>query len=192
MVQIHCSLMYLYKFFSVILTFSVVMTVIATNPIQSVFWLVLSFLAGAALLISLKIDFIPLILIIVYVGAIVILFLFVVMMLEINQHSKSPVYNITPILIIFTIPIGTNIEFFVFKTISMWDQTLHITSYSFKSQYELKIISHILYTDYIFPLIILTILLLIGLVGAIILGLEGINRRKQELSTQQRRNNSWI
>ena len=48
------------------------------------------------------------------------------------------------------------------------------------------------YTDYILPLVILTILLLIGLVGTIILGLEAIDRRKQELSTQQRRNNSWI
>lgn len=184
--------MYLYKFFSVILTFSTVMTVVAPNPIQSVFWLVLSFLAGSALLISLRVDFIPLILIIVYVGAIVILFLFVVMMLEVNQHNKSPVYNIIPITVILTIPIATNLKFITIKNIEMWNQIFTFKGYCFNYQDHLRLIGHLIYTDYILPLVILTILLLIGLVGTIILGLEAIDRRKQELSTQQRRNNSWI
>nr|YP_010890117.1 NADH dehydrogenase subunit 6 [Agalma clausi]WJJ70153.1 NADH dehydrogenase subunit 6 [Agalma clausi] len=182
--------MYFYNFFSVILMFSAVMTVVAPNPIQSVFWLVLSFLAGSALLISLRLDFIPLVLIIVYVGAIVILFLFVVMMLEVNQQNKSPVYNVIPIMLVFSV-LGTE-GIFIRSKIKIFGQSISYEGMTFNYDDHLHIIGEILYTNYIFPFIILTILLLIGLVGAIMLGLEASDRRKQELSTQQRRNNSWI
>ena len=182
--------MYFFKFFSILLVLTSVMTVIATNPIQSVFWLVLSFLIGAALLISLRLDFIPLVLIIVYVGAIVILFLFVVMMLEVNQHNRSPVYNVIPIMIVFS---ATGTEgIFIRSKIKIMGQSISYEGLTFNFNDHLHIIGEIVYTTYIFPFIILTILLLIGLVGAILLGLEASDRRKQQLSTQQRRNNSWI
>ena len=166
------------------------MTVTSSNPIQSVFWLVLSFLFGSALLISLRLDFIPLVLIIVYVGAIVILFLFVVMMLEVNQHNESPVYNIIPIMIIFS---TTGIQGIIIRSkLKIMGQSIAYGGITFNYNDHLHIMGQIVYTTYIFPFIILTILLLIGLVGGILLGLEASDRRKQQLSTQQRRNNSWI
>ena len=170
--------------------FTSVMTVVVPNPIESVFWLVLSFLIGSALLISLRLDFIPLVLIIVYVGAIVILFLFVVMMLEVNQHNRSPVYNVIPITFVFSI-VGTR-GILISSKIKIMGQSISYSGLTFNYNDNLHIIGQILYTTYIFPFIILTILLLIGLVGAILLGLEASDRRKQQLSTQQRRNNSWI
>nr|YP_010890166.1 NADH dehydrogenase subunit 6 [Halistemma rubrum]WJJ70214.1 NADH dehydrogenase subunit 6 [Halistemma rubrum] len=182
--------MYIYNFFFIILMFSAFMTVTSSNPIQSVFWLVLSFLTGSSLLICLQLDFLPLVLIIVYVGAIVILFLFVIMMLEITQHNRSPVYNVLPILIIFSITgIGNML---ILLKIKNFNKHEIFNNWSFNNINDLYSIGVILYTNYFIPLVILTILLLVGLVGAILLGLETSERRKQEMGIQQRRNNSWI
>ena len=109
-------------------------------------------------------------------------------MLEVNQHNKSPVYNIIPIMIIFS---TTGIQGIIIRSkLKIMGQTIAYGGITFNYNDHLHIMGQIVYTTYIFPFIILTILLLIGLVGAILLGLEASDRRKQQLSTQQRRNNS--
>src|SRR6056297_1912005 len=62
-------------------------TVIARNPVHSVLWLILSFLSSAGLFVLLGAEFVAMLLIIVYVGAVAVLFLFVVMMLDIDFAS---------------------------------------------------------------------------------------------------------
>jgi len=59
-------------------------TVVSRNPVHSVLWLILSFLSSAGLFVLLGAEFVAMLLIIVYVGAVAVLFLFVVMMLDIN------------------------------------------------------------------------------------------------------------
>ena len=60
------------------------MTVIARNPVHSVLWLILAFLSSAGLFVLLGAEFLAMLLMIVYVGAVAVLFLFVVMMLDID------------------------------------------------------------------------------------------------------------
>ena len=82
------------------------MAIISSNPIHSVFWLVIVFLYSAGFLIAISFEFLALMIVIVYVGAIAILFLFVIMMLDIVQLRKiTPINNIIPILFI----VGVNI-----------------------------------------------------------------------------------
>src|ERR1700759_2927804 len=70
--------------FSAVLVASAVMAVFSRNPVHSVLFLILSFFNAAALFILLGAEFVAMILVIVYVGAVAVLFLFVVMMLDIN------------------------------------------------------------------------------------------------------------
>lgn len=91
----------LFFMFAFLLLLTAVMTISSTNPIHSVFWLVLVFVYTATILLCMGLEFLGLILVIIYVGAITILFLFVVMMLDILQLRKvNPIGNITPILFI--------------------------------------------------------------------------------------------
>ena len=90
----------LYIFLSFTTIVGATMVISSLNPIHSVFWLVLVFLNSSILLILLGFNFIPLMLIIVYVGAIAILFLFVIMMLDILQLRRiESITNIIPIVL---------------------------------------------------------------------------------------------
>ena len=168
------------------------MTIISSNPIHSVFWLVIVFLYSAGFLIAMSFEFLALMIIIVYVGAIAILFLFVIMMLDIIQLRKiTPINNIIPILFI----IGVNIlaeAWWLFQ----YDNSHH-NYYKFKD-WGVEIMNHItllgvnLYTEFAYPLLVISLLLLIAMIGAIVLTLElGSITRKQNLSFQHHRNNSW-
>ena len=80
------TLFYIFAFVTVL---AAIMVITVVNPVHSVLFLVLVFLNAAGMLFVLQLEFIPLTFIIVYVGAIAILFLFVVMMLDIKVTSKS-------------------------------------------------------------------------------------------------------
>src|SRR4030088_3503093 len=73
-----------FYFFSAILIASAVMVIAARNPVHSVLFLILAFFNAAGLFVLLGAEFLAMILIVVYVGAVAVLFLFVVMMLDIN------------------------------------------------------------------------------------------------------------
>jgi len=167
------------------------MVIISINPIQSIFWLVLCFLFGSSLLINLNLDFIPLILIIIYVGSIVILFLFIIMMLDLQEFKKIPAFNIIPLLVLIFIMIFSN-SFIINYLSELTLEILGVNNWLFSNEDDLFLIGSLLYNYLYIPLIIITLLLLVALVGVIILGLETSEKRKQDLNTQQRRNNSWI
>lgn len=170
------------------------MTITSSNPIHSVFWLVLVFIYSSGLLISMKFEFLALMIIIIYVGAITILFLFVIMMLDIVQLKKiTSIYNILPILFL----IGVNLlleSWWLFKYSdnfsSLFESTKVIDTESLS---HISSLAQGLYTDYAYGLFIISLLLLIAMIGAIVLTLEfSYITRKQNLSSQHQRNNSWI
>ena len=75
------------------------MVISALNPVHSIFWLIISFLSSALLLVQLQLDFIALLFIIVYVGAVAVLFLFVMMMLQTtSDRAEIPtLYELIPL-----------------------------------------------------------------------------------------------
>ena len=74
-----------FYFFSVIAVFSAVMVVVSRNAVHSVFFLILDFISISCLFIMIGAEFLGMIMLIVYVGAVAVLFLFVVMMLNVNE-----------------------------------------------------------------------------------------------------------
>nr|ALO20770.1 NADH dehydrogenase subunit 6 [Staurostoma mertensii] len=181
-------------FLSFTIIFSAIMTITSINPIHSVFWLVIVFINSAGLLISLKFEFISLMLIIIYVGAIAILFLFVIMMLDILQLKKIGFINhIIPIVIITGVNIIFQIWWLLEDNSLIFSWSILIKEWDFESLNHISVLGLLLYTEYAYPFIILSMLLLVAMIGAIVLTLElGVITRRQSLTDQHHRNNSWI
>jgi NADH:ubiquinone oxidoreductase subunit 6 (subunit J) len=92
----------LLKFFSLLAMISSFMIIISRNPIFSVLYLILSFFNISATIFLLELEFLPIVFLVVYVGAVAVLFLFVLMMLNIKiAELKETTYHYLPIAIIF-------------------------------------------------------------------------------------------
>ena len=178
----------LYIFLSFITLIGAVMVISSLNPIHSVFWLVLVFLNSSILLILLGFNFIPLMLIIVYVGTIAILFLFVIMMLDILQLRRvESISNIIPIVVCVFVNILTYVLLY-FRDFNMFINFSNSSLWNLNSESQVNFIAKSLYSFYGYPFIIISLLLLVAMVGAIILVLDlGIITRRQILTDQHQR-----
>src|SRR6056297_2756943 len=82
------------------------MTVVSRNPVHSVLWLILAFLSSAGLFVTLGAEFVAMLLIIVYVGAVAVLFLFVVMMLDVDfAELKAEMTKYLPLALLIGVVI---------------------------------------------------------------------------------------
>lgn len=164
-------------FFGIILTCSLLIITVS-NPIHSILLLVLVFCNSTALLLSFGIEFISIMLIIIYVGAIAILFLFVVMMLDIKILNKNiDSYNYL-FFCLFIVTVFFGITFL--STTDLLNNNIILNSDSNYIEWITFIdkitntatIGQILYTFYLLYFLIAGIILLIALLGAVLLTLE--------------------
>ena len=178
----------LYILLSFMTLLGAIMVITSLNPIHSVFWLVLVFLNTSALLLLLGFNFVPLMLIIVYVGAIAILFLFVIMMLDILQLRRiDSISNIIPIVLFVFINLLTHL-FIYFKDYNIFMNINNNSTWIINPESQVDSIAKVLYSFYGYPFIIISLLLLVAMIGAIILVLDlGIITRRQKLTEQHQR-----
>ena len=164
---------------------SSIMVIGFKNPVHSVFSLILTFCISSCLLLSINIDFLAMIFIVVYVGAIAVLFLFVVMMLNIKlvQFTESIIRYI-PFGIILCIIFVNEIYFINFKFKLITNVQNDWINYFINSD-AIVLIGEILYTNYIHLFILAGLILLIAMVGTINITLyHASNVRRQNISTQ--------
>lgn len=181
---------FLFYFFSTILVLSALTVVSTRNTVHAVMFLVLAFLNAAALFVILGAEFIAMLLIVVYVGAIAVLFLFVVMMLDVDHKKiKGTINKNLPILIIISlIMLAEIIAIIKFSSVKWYDtKTLFPTP---KGIHNINAIGDVLYTDFILPFQISGAVLFVAMIGAIVLTLKSETRfiRKQKISDQVSRN----
>ncbi len=165
-----------------------VMVVSARNPVHSVLFLILAFFNAAGLFVLMGAEFIAMILVIVYVGAVAVLFLFVVMMLDINfVELRQGFLQYLPIGGL----IGIVLLIELVLVVASW--TLAPTATAMLAAPAPPVtevtntvaIGHILYTDYIYLFQAAGIVLLVAMIGAIVLTLrsrDGV--KKQRIATQ--------
>ena len=171
--------------FSVIAVVSAIMVTVSKNTVHSVFFLILDFISISCLFIMIGAEFLGMIMLIVYVGAVAVLFLFVVMMLNVAQQknqwfvSKDSSRHI---------PIGLLISVIIFFeliiVISGWKYKPDLFN-STKSSLENGVsnthsLGQVLYTDYIHVFQISGMILLIAMIGAIVLTFrqrEGVKKQ---------------
>tara|TARA_R110002049_G_scaffold49372_7_gene141421 strand:+ start:1306 stop:1908 length:603 start_codon:yes stop_codon:yes gene_type:complete len=148
-------------------------TVISRNPVHSVLWLILSFLSAAGLFVLLGAEFVAMLLIIVYVGAVAVLFLFVVMMLDIDfAELKAEMAKYMPLALL----IGLVILMQFVMAFGAWDA--NAAAEELRQQVtdpavmNTKALGLILYDEYFLLFQLSGLILLVAMIGAILLTLR--------------------
>ena len=148
------------------------MTVISRNPVHSVLWLILAFLSSAGLFVLLGAEFVAMLLIIVYVGAVAVLFLFVVMMLDVDfAELKAEMARYMPLALL----IGVVILMQLSMAFGAWDYAGaaagNISSPNGDMQ-NTAALGMLIYDKYIMLFQLAGLILLVAMIGAIVLTLR--------------------
>ncbi len=179
----------LFYIFSAVLILSALVVVSARNTVHSVMFLILAFLNAAAIFVLLGAEFLAMLIVIVYVGAIAVLFLFVVMMLNVDKKIiNQEVNRHLPILILLAIVLFFEILMITkFSAIKYYDTKLLFPTPD--NIHNTKAIGNLLYTDFILPFQLSGAVLFVAMIGAIVLTNKEENRfiRKQKISDQTSR-----
>ena len=165
----------LFYLFSVILLFSAFRVITARNPIYAVLYLVLTFFQAAMIWMLLKAEFLSLTLILVYVGAVMVLFLFVVMMLDVNiEKLRVGFWQHFPLAAIVGIFIILEMSAVLMGGFRVSEEPKAISALA-KSGSEIsntRELGKLLYTQYVYPLEVAAAILLVAMIAAIALTLR--------------------
>lgn len=151
------------------------LVIFSKNPVQSVLFLVVVFCLSAQLFVLLEVDFLAMVLIIVYVGAIAVLFLFIVMMLNIRVVELGEILNrYFPLATIVGLIIFSEIVFSLYYSLGYSYQSVFYVDWykSFLSHSNVVSLGLVLYTYFSPFLIISGILLLLAMISSIMLTLD--------------------
>ena len=175
----------IFYIFSLIAIISAVMVTVSRNTVHSVFFLILDFISISCLFIMIGAEFLGMIMLIVYVGAVAILFLFVVMMLNVSQQ-KNEWFNASQSS--SHIPVGLLVSIIIFFeliiVIGGWKYKSDLTdSISLKLPANVtntQSLGNVIYTDYIHLFQLAGMILLVSMIGAIVLTF----RRRSDIKRQ--------
>ena len=161
-----------FYFYAAVLVFAAVMVVSIRNPVKSALFLVLAFFSAACLWITLEAEFLAIVLVLVYVGAVMVLFLFVVMMLDVNLERMRegfaeylPMGGLIAVLMVIEMVVVLNSGGFGEEQFPRPEG--HPESYS-----NTKELGRLIYTVYVYPFELAAVILLVAIVAAITLTLR--------------------
>jgi NADH-quinone oxidoreductase subunit J len=171
-----------FYFFATVLVFAAFMVITIRNPVKAAMFLVLSFFSAAGLWMLLEAEFLAIALVLVYVGAVMVLFLFVVMMLDINLvrlregfGEYLPFGGLVAILLVIEMGIILSVGYG-----TQLPPAAHAAGYS-----NTRELGRILYTVYVYPFEIAAAILLAAIVAAIALTLRRRPDTKYQNPAQQ-------
>ena len=180
--------------FSAVILLSSLMVISSKNPVHSVLFLILTFFNAAGLFVILHAEFLAMILIIVYVGAVAVLFLFVVMMLDVNfTKSKENVLHYMPFgLFIGAVFVCELIIVLINSKLDLANiQILSNPFTNFSNMTNTQALGSVLYTDYILYFQLSGVILLVAMIGSIVLTLrDRTGVRRQIIGKQLERDSS--
>ena len=167
----HAIFFYIFSFIAI---FSAIMVTVSKNTVNSVFFLILDFISISCLFIMIGAEFLGMIMLIVYVGAVAILFLFVVMMLNVAQQKSEwfisrdksthiPIGLLVSLIIFFELIIV--IGGWKYKPDLVSSASIEINSSATNTQ----LLGNIIYTDYVHLFQLSGMILLVAMIGAIVL-----------------------
>ena len=154
--------------FATVMIASAVLVIFARNPVHSVLWLILAFFNAAGLMVLAGAAFIAMLLVIVYVGAVAVLFLFVVMMLDIDfAELRSGFTKNLPFGIIIAVVLLAEIVL----AISAWRSGPALSGAAPRetTQPNIEALGQVLYSRFLYPFEIAGLILLVAMIGAIVL-----------------------
>jgi len=165
--------------FAAILVFAALRVVTSRNPVHAALWLVLSFFTAAGVWMLLQAEFLAIVLVLVYVGAVMVLFLFVVMMLDVNFDNLRTQFK-------SYLPVGATVFVLVLVEMALvllGNKPVGVavaTAPAPTGGSNTKALGALLYTDYVYPFEIAAVVLLVAIIAAIAL----THRRRRETKYQ--------
>ncbi|MGR3572152.1 NADH-quinone oxidoreductase subunit J [Brevirhabdus sp.] len=151
------------------------MTVLSRNPVHSVLWLILAFLSSAGLFVLVGAEFVAMLLVIVYVGAVAVLFLFVVMMLDVDfAELRAEMAKFLPIGLLIGIVLLMELGL-VFGSWTYADNALDLrqaVAPALEARQNTSSLGLLVYTKYVYLFEIAGLILLVAMIGAIVLTLR--------------------
>ena len=161
---------YLFAFMCIASAF---MVIASKNPVHSVLYLILAFVNASGLFVMMGAEFLAMILIVVYVGAVAVLFLFVVMMLDINLDRMREGFwaNLPVALMVGAVVVGE----LALVIWSRFNRPMPAPEAAGAGPGNTQLLGEALYTDYIYPVEVAAVILLVAIIAAIALTLR---RRK--------------
>ena len=171
--------LFLFYLFSLVLIFSALAVILVPNPVQAVLLLITSFVSSSVLWLLLDAEFLALILIVVYVGAVMTLFLFIVMMLNPRLENLRPGFvRYAPFALLLIVSL-VFVMFLFMDPLHLHLETLHpMTETSSSNTVQLGLV---LYTQYLVPFELAGVILLVSIIAAIALAF----RKKRSAKSQQ-------
>ena len=173
-----------FYFFSILAIFSALMVITSRSTVNSVFFLILDFISVGCLFIMVGAEFLGMILLIVYVGAVAVLFLFVVMMLNVAQQKQSWFVGQKSTHIPSGLIVSVLILLELLVVVGGWKYKENIVSSSNlvidTNSTNTHSIGNVMYTDYILYFQLSGVILLLSMIGAIIL----TYRKRENVKTQ--------
>jgi NADH-quinone oxidoreductase subunit J len=167
--------LFVFYVFAALLVFAGLRVITARNPVHAALFLVLAFFTAAEIWLLLRAEFLAIALVLVYVGAVMVLFLFVVMMLDINlDRLREGFWRYLPlgatvgVLIVFEMALVVGAKYY-------WSGALPMPPDPGPGYSNTKALGRLLYTDYVYPFELAAVILLVAIVAAIALTMR---RRK--------------
>ena len=175
---------FVFYFLSAILVYASLRVVTLRNPVHAALHLVLAFFSASGVWILLQAEFLAIALVLVYVGAVMVLFLFVVMMLDINLDrlregfwSYLPLGSIVALLMVVEMSLVLGGSYF-----RMFEHDVPQAEAEFSN---VKAVGRLLFTEYVYPFELASVILLVGIVAAVALTLRGKKSSKSVSPAEQ-------
>jgi NADH-quinone oxidoreductase subunit J len=182
-----------FLFFSLIMIISAIIVVSHRNQVIAALNLILCFFASAGLFMLLGAEFIAMSVVVVYVGAVAVLFLFVVMMLDFNQNAKEQSSSVKYIMFSCVLGCVLFVDLYLVFNLSISKENLPVLAKLplVASENNIRAIGKVLYTDYSIAFICSGVILLVAMLGSIVLTLKSgasLHTKKQNINEQLARN----
>ena len=193
---------FLFVFFTILLIFSSFLVILVNNSVYSALFLVLCFISASGMLFLLECEFIALLFLIIYVGAIAILFLFVIMMLDIKSTEfPKDILKYLPVGSLIGLFLLLEFMFLINNTFNMNPYCVNSTGINFSNYYEnwysnldaitdIVVVGQVLYTHFILQLLLTGLILLLAVIGTVSLTMSSrsVKSKKQIIFKQISRN----
>lgn len=170
--------------FASIAIFASLMVVFAKNPVRAVLFLVLTFFASAGVWMMLEAEFLAITLILVYVGAVMVLFLFVVMMLDIEVGGLSLSFKRHMPLGLLVLALMIGVLILAVGPHHFGAQAVNIPERAPATYNNVEALGEMIFTNYILPFEIAGVILLVAMIAAIALAFRGRRSKSQVVSQQ--------
>lgn len=177
--------------FALLAIFSALSVVLARNPVHAVLWLILAFLSSAGLFVLQGAEFVAMLMVIVYVGAVAVLFLFVVMMLDVDFATfRAGTTRYIPVGLLM----GAVLMMIIGLAIGEWRTSDQVTELrqsvtpALGTSDNISALGQLIYTDYVFLFQAAGLILLVAMIGAIVLTYRRrVGVKRQNVITQMHR-----